>query len=114
MIANCVPVTLPVALIRVWSAPMIEARLSLARMSSTSKVTGSVSARISRMKSAIAWRASPASYPGKHAIIALNLEYEIRGEKPSDLGRILAAADPFQKLLRTSDVMLIGHLCVHD
>jgi hypothetical protein len=54
--------------------------------------------------------AGPASDPGKHAIIALDLEYEIGGKKPSDLGRILTAADPFQKLLCNSDVLLIGHL----
>src|SRR6266404_1002571 len=40
MIANCVAVILPVALIRVRSAPMIAARPSLARMSSTSKGDG--------------------------------------------------------------------------
>src|SRR5277367_3936801 len=34
MIANCVAVILSVALIRVWSAPTIAARLSLVRMSS--------------------------------------------------------------------------------
>ena len=37
MIANCVAVMLPVALIRVRSAPTIAARRSLARISSTSK-----------------------------------------------------------------------------
>jgi hypothetical protein len=52
MIANCVAMILPVALIRFWSAPMIAARLSLVRMSSISKLTGSVNVRVSRMKSA--------------------------------------------------------------
>src|ERR1700690_3812876 len=40
MIANCVAIIRPVALIRVRSAPTIAARLSLVRMSSTSKATG--------------------------------------------------------------------------
>jgi hypothetical protein len=56
MIANCVTAIFPVALIRVCSRPMIAARLLLARMSSTSKVMGSVSVRISWMKSTIARR----------------------------------------------------------
>ena len=50
MIANCVPVIFPVDLIRVCSAPTIAARLLLAKMPSTSKVMGSVSVRISRVK----------------------------------------------------------------
>jgi hypothetical protein len=106
MIANCVAVILPVALIRVWSAPMIAARLSLARMSSTSKVTGSVSARISRMKSA----AGLAADPGQDPVIALDLESEIGVEQGGDLSRIPAAADPFQKLLCNGDVLLMTHL----
>jgi hypothetical protein len=77
MIANCVAVILPVALIRLWSAPMIAARLSLARMSSASKVMGSVSARISRMKSATAWRPVLRPIQGSTPIIALDLESEI-------------------------------------
>jgi hypothetical protein len=101
---------LPVALIRVWSAQMIAARLSLTRMSSTSKVTGSVSVRISRMKSAIAWRPVLRSDPGKHAIIALDLEYEIGFEQVGNLGGILPTADPFQKLLSNSDALLMAHL----
>src|ERR1700682_3456464 len=52
----------------------------------------------------------PASDPGKHAIIALDLEYEIGVEQGGDLGRILATADTFQELLCNSDVLLMAHL----
>lgn len=48
--------TLPVALIRVASSPKITARLSLARMSWTPNLTGSVKLRRSRMKPATALR----------------------------------------------------------
>ena len=43
--------------------------------------------------------------PGQHAIIALDLEYEICVEQGGDLGRVLASADPFQQLLCNSDVL---------
>ena len=110
MIANCVAMILPVALMRVWSAPMIAARLSLARMSSTSKRDGL------RQRADIADEIGDrlatglAADPGKHAIVALNFEYEIGVEQGGDLGRILATADPFQKLLCNSDVLLMAHL----
>ena len=61
MVANCVAVMLPVALILVCNAPMIAARLPLARMSSTSTLIDTVSARISRMISAIVLRPVPAA-----------------------------------------------------
>src|SRR5271155_3841557 len=48
--------------------------------------------------------------PGKHAIIALDLEYEIGVEQGGDLGRILTTADPCQKLVRDGDVLLTAHL----
>jgi hypothetical protein len=48
--------------------------------------------------------------PGQHAIIALDLEYQIGVEQGGDLDRVLATADPFQKLLCDSDVLLMTHL----
>lgn len=53
MMANCVVVTPPVAFILVTREPMIAALLSLARISSTLKATGSVITRVSRIKSAL-------------------------------------------------------------
>jgi hypothetical protein len=51
-----------------------------------------------------------AADPRKGAIIALDLECDIGVEQGGDLGRIPTAADPFQKLLCDSDVMLmVGH-----
>ena len=103
MIANCGAVILPGALIQVWSAPVIAARLSFARMSSTSNVTGSVSARILRMKSTTAWRYRSTEAPHHH----LDLEYEIGVEQGGNLGReSLATADPFPKVLFNGDVLL--------
>jgi integrase/recombinase XerD len=50
-----------------------------------------------------------AADPGKHAVIALDLEYEIGVEQGCDLGRIPSTADSFQKLLRNSDILLMAH-----
>jgi hypothetical protein len=65
MIANCVAMILPVAFIWVCSAPMIAARLLFARMSSTSKVTASVSVRRDR-RAASAYNASYRPRPARH------------------------------------------------
>jgi hypothetical protein len=47
-----------------------------------------------------------AAYSGQHAIIALDLEYEMGVEQRGGLARILTAADPFEKLLCNSNVLL--------
>src|SRR5882672_7120851 len=54
--------------------------------------------------------ASLAADPGQHPIIALDLESDIGVERGGDLSRIPAAADPFQKLLCNSYVLLMTHL----
>jgi hypothetical protein len=39
----------------------------------------------------------------------LDLEHEVGVEQGGDLVRVLAIADPFQKLLRDNDVLLMAH-----
>jgi len=56
--------------------------------------------------------ASLAADPGQHPIIALDLKSEIGVERGGDLGRIPAAADPFQQLLCNGYVLLMTHLFV--
>src|SRR5258705_8178791 len=51
-----------------------------------------------------------AADPGQHPVIALDLESELGVEQGGDLSRIPAAADPFQKLLCNSYVLLMTHL----
>jgi hypothetical protein len=42
-------------------------------------------------------------------MIALDLEYEIGVEQGADLCRILASANPFQKLPCNCDILLTAH-----
>jgi hypothetical protein len=85
MIAKGDSMTLPVALIRVATSPTI-ARPSLARMSCTSNLTGSVMPRRPRMKPATALRPAPVpihgSAPASRGAIYPNAVSGPRGIRP--------------------------------
>ena len=97
MIANCVAMTLPVALIRVLertndrgAAIAGENVLDNERdgLRQHADIADEIGDRLA---------AGLAADPGKHPIVALDIEYEIGVKQGCDLGRILATADPFPK-----------------
>jgi len=96
MIANCVAVILPVALIRVWSAPMIAARLRWQDVLDL-KGDGLGNRADTRMKSATVWRPVLRSIQAA-PIIALDLEKEIGIEQ----GAISDGSRPLRSLPEAS------------
>jgi len=94
MIANCVAVILPVALIPGLERTNDRGAALAGQDVLDLKVTGSVSARIRRMKIGDRLAAGLAADPGQHPIIRLDLESEIGVERGGDLSRIPFTAIP--------------------